>query len=146
MNQKKCPCSALCRLQMQINFMQAQINGLPSGGGTTTIEVGTVEVVPEGDQYFTITGNPESGYVINVGFPQSSGSSSYKGEYETSAELITNNPDSVLADYGYVNETSSFWYYSPTLGTYVNQNVSATEYMAYSEEVRSEIPFIIIPG
>lgn len=117
-------------------------------GGTPTISVGTVETVPDGSEpYLTITGDGSDGYIVNVGFPSPSASNpNYKGEYDTSEELISENPNSVLGDYGYSNDTNSFWYYSPTLGTYVNQEVTVSEYMAHSTEVRDEIPFIIIPG
>lgn len=136
-------CSDFAFLQSQINQLRAQI---PSGGGGTTISAGTIETVPTGSEYMTITGDSESGYVINIGFPKSSSTNNYKGEYDTSAELIADNPNSVLADYGYVKETSSFWYYSPTLETYINQNVTASQYGAYEQAVKDEIPFIIVAG
>lgn len=136
-------CSDFAFLQSQINQLKAQI---PTSAGGTTISPGTIETVPAGSEYMTITGDSESGYVINIGFPESSGTGNYKGEYGTSAQLIADNPNSVLADYGYVNETSSFWYYSPTLGTYVNQNVTASQYSSYEQAVKDEIPFIIVAG
>lgn len=138
-------CRDIRRLQIQINELRQLISG-GGTGGLTTITVGTVETVPAGSEYFTIPGSPQTGYVMNIGFPRSeSGSSDFLGTYENSASLITANPNAELGQYGFVSETNSYWYWSEINQTFVDQNITANNYLALSDEEKSEIDWIIVP-
>lgn len=141
-------CNPNCQIQSlwkNIHRLSREIANIETGSGSTQISVGTVETVDV--PYLTITGNPTQGYIINIGFPQSGSSTdNYKGEFDTVQDLTNAASNPVLNDYGYIQQSNSFWYYSPTLEQFINQEVTASQYMAYPEAVREEINFIIIPG
>lgn len=71
----------------------------------------------------------------------------YKGEYATSALLITAYPTGILADYAYVTATSSYWYWNRALGipSWVNQEITITAYNLLSLAEKSAVPYIIVP-
>ena len=71
----------------------------------------------------------------------------YKGEYATSALLITAYPSANLADYAYVTATLSYWYWNKSLSTpaWVNQEITATAYNLLSDTEKASVPYIIIP-
>lgn len=68
----------------------------------------------------------------------------FRGTFATSNDL----PQKSLfaGSYAYVTGTQSFWYYNWLLDSpqWVNQNITATAYLALSEVDRSVIPYIII--
>jgi hypothetical protein len=55
--------------------------------------------------------------VVPVSQLPPAGIETYKGEYATSAALITAYPTGLLADYAYVTATLSYWYWNAALGT-----------------------------
>lgn len=72
---------------------------------------------------------------------------SFKGEFDDQAALMTAYPTAELADYAFVNSTSSFWYWNPRLAipAWVNQLVTVEEYMALGPAENDVVPYIIIP-
>lgn len=71
----------------------------------------------------------------------------YKGEYATSAALITAHPTGALADYAYVTATLSYWYWNAALATpaWVNQQITEAAYNALSAAEQAAVPYIIEP-
>jgi len=72
----------------------------------------------------------------------------FKGEYATESDLTTAFPTGSIAQYAYVDATSSFWYWNGKLATpaWVNQLVTSTDYLALTAAQQSVVPYIIIPG
>lgn len=68
----------------------------------------------------------------------------YKGEYDTSASLIVAYPTGSIADYAYVDETTSYWYWNPNLATpaWVNQQIAEAAYLALTTAERAGVPYI----
>lgn len=71
----------------------------------------------------------------------------YKGEYATSALLITAYPVANLADYAYITATLSYWYWNKSLVTpaWVNQEITVTAYNLLSATEKASVPYIIVP-
>ena len=71
----------------------------------------------------------------------------YKGEFEDEAALIAAYPAATPSDYAYVTDTQSFWYWNAELSTaaWVNQQITATAYMALTTAQRAAVPYIIVP-
>jgi len=72
--------------------------------------------------------------------------SSYKGQYATSAALIAAYTTAVLADYAYVTATSSYWYWNAalTVPAWVNQQITEAAYLALSVAERAGVPYIVV--
>ncbi|MFA6860473.1 MAG: hypothetical protein WCR30_03710 [Clostridia bacterium] len=70
----------------------------------------------------------------------------YKGQFATSAALVTAFPTGSLADYAYVTATSSYWYWNAALvpAEWVNQQITETAYLALSVAERAAVPYIIV--
>ncbi len=70
----------------------------------------------------------------------------YKGQYATSALLIAAYATATLADYAYVTETSSYWYWNAALATpaWVNQQITETAYNLLSAAEQAAVPYIIV--
>lgn len=73
------------------------------------------------------------------------GSNNYKGRFATSAELQTKYPTASLADYAYVNNTSSYWYWNSGLATpsWVNQEITESAYLALVSAAKAAVPYIV---
>ncbi len=71
----------------------------------------------------------------------------YKGEFATLLALQTDYDIANLADYAYVTEDLSFYYWNSKLATpaWVNQNITVTNYNLLSASEKSAVPYIIIP-
>lgn len=69
----------------------------------------------------------------------------YKGEFADEAALVAEYATATLGDYAYSTETSSFWYWSPTLSEWVNQEITATAYLALTADAKADVPYIIVP-
>lgn len=71
----------------------------------------------------------------------------YKGEYATSALLIAAYPTATPADYAYVTETTSYWYWNSALTTpaWVNQQITEAAYNLLTAAEQAAVPYIIIP-
>lgn len=73
------------------------------------------------------------------------GSSPYKGEYPTEAALSVAYPTANQADYAFVEATGTFWYWNAVLGQWVNQEITAADYMALDVGARGAVPYVIVP-
>lgn len=71
----------------------------------------------------------------------------YLGEYATDTALITAYPVAMLANYAYVDSTSSYWYWNKGLATpaWVNQQITATAYLALTAQAKASVPYVIVP-
>lgn len=85
-----------------------------------------------------------SGYVPLSQLPPSA-VETYKGQYATSAALIAAYPSGLLADYAYVDATSSYWYWNAALGTpaWVDQQITEAAYLALTVAERAAVPYIV---
>lgn len=70
----------------------------------------------------------------------------YKGEFADEAAITAALATAVKGDYTYNTETSSFWYWSDTLSSWVNQEITASAYMALTDAAKADVPYIIIAG
>jgi len=73
--------------------------------------------------------------------------SPFKGQYPDEAELIGEYPTAQLADYAFVDDTSSFWFWNPGLDVpaWVNQEIEETDYIALTALEQSMVPYLVIP-
>lgn len=69
----------------------------------------------------------------------------WKGEFRTLNELQIAFPVAYKPDFAFVQETDSFWYWSQTLGQWVNQDITSSDYELLTPEQRESIPYIIVP-
>lgn len=71
----------------------------------------------------------------------------FKGEFADQAALIAAAPTGSVADYAYVDDTQSYWYWNAKLSTpaWVNQEITATAYTALSQAEKKAVPYIIVP-
>lgn len=78
----------------------------------------------------------------------SSASSPFKGEFADETALTTAYPTAELADYAYVDDTSSFWYWNPGLSTpaWVNQEIAEADYLLLSAAEISMVPYLVVPN
>jgi len=76
-----------------------------------------------------------------------SATSPFKGEFADVVALTTAYPTAELADYAYVDDTMSFWYWNPalTVPAWVNQEITETDYGTLTAIQKSMIPYLIIP-
>ena len=84
---------------------------------------------------------------IPIGQLPSVAISPFKGQYADEAELVGEYPTASLADYAYVDDTSSFWYWNAGLTTaaWVNQEIEEADYLLLSDLAKSMVPYIIVP-
>jgi len=73
--------------------------------------------------------------------------SPFKGQFADEAELLAAYPLAGMADYAYVDDTLSFWYWNDGLATpvWVNQEIIEDDYDLLSDIEKSMVPYIIIP-
>lgn len=71
----------------------------------------------------------------------------YLGEYATEAALIAAYPTAALANYAFVTDTLSYWYWNRELtpAAWVNQQISAVDYEALTAAQQGVVPYIISP-
>jgi hypothetical protein len=71
----------------------------------------------------------------------------YKGQYDDYAALIVAYPTGTLADYAYVTDTSSYWYWNAALATpaWVNQEITEAAYISLSAAEKAAVPYIVEP-
>lgn len=69
----------------------------------------------------------------------------YKGKFNTLATLQTNYPTAALADYAYINSSSSYWYWNSAVGisAWVNQQIAESAYLALSPSAKAAVPYIV---
>ena len=72
--------------------------------------------------------------------------SPFKGQFADLLELTTAYPTANLADYAFVDDTSSFWYWNPglTIAAWVDQEIAETDYAALSDLAKSMVPYIVV--
>jgi len=74
--------------------------------------------------------------------------SPFKGQFTDETALTTAFPTGSLADYAFVDDTGSFWYWNAGLladAAWVNQEIEETDYLALSALAKSMVPYLIIP-
>jgi len=71
----------------------------------------------------------------------------YLGQFATSAALIAAFPAASLANYAYVDETTSYWYWNANLtpAAWVNQQIPEAEYIALTASEKAGVPYIVTP-
>jgi len=76
-----------------------------------------------------------------------SAASPFKGSYADETALTTAQPTAGLADYAYVVDTLSFWYWNPalTVPAWVNQEIAEADYLLLTAVEQSMVPYLIIP-
>jgi len=72
----------------------------------------------------------------------------YKGQFADDTALETAYLTASLADFAYVDSTSSFWYWNAGLDTpaWADQNITDTDYLSLSPAAQSMVPYIIVPS
>ena len=70
--------------------------------------------------------------------------SPFKGTFADSSALPATG---ILADYAYVTDTGTFWYWNPGLATpgWANQNITLADYNALPEAAKAQMPYILVP-
>jgi len=73
--------------------------------------------------------------------------SPFKGEFADETALTDEYPTASLADYAFVDDTSSFWYWNPGLTTpaWANQEIQEADYILLSDLAKSMIPYLVVP-
>ena len=73
--------------------------------------------------------------------------SPYKGQFTDEAELADEFPTGILADYAFVDETATFWYWNTGLITpaWVNQEINEADYLNLSDTAKGMVPYMIVP-
>jgi len=74
----------------------------------------------------------------------------FKGQFADEAELVLAFPEADLANYAYVDDTLSFWYWNAGLDTplepaWVNQEITEGDYDDLTDLAKSMVPYLIIP-
>jgi len=74
--------------------------------------------------------------------------SPFKGQFADEAELIDDYPSAGIADYAFVDDTSSFWYWNAglTVPAWVNQIIEEADYLLLSAAEKSMVPYIVAPN
>lgn len=69
----------------------------------------------------------------------------YKGKFTTLKDLMTNYPTAELADYAYVTETYSYWYWNEAIEVpnWVNQQISEADYLLLNYAAKLVVPYIV---
>ena len=77
----------------------------------------------------------------------SSAVSPFKGQFADEAELTTEYPTAGIADFAFVDDTSSFWYWNAGLDVpaWVNQEITETDYLALTAVEQSMVPYLVTP-
>ncbi|MCL2215672.1 MAG: hypothetical protein FWB91_01500 [Defluviitaleaceae bacterium] len=92
-----------------------------------------------------IPGLDENGQIPTTQLPISS--LLFLGQYATEAELVEVYASAELANYAFVDETTSFWYWNAGLTTpaWVNQEITDEDYEQLSDIEKSMVPYLIVP-
>jgi len=71
----------------------------------------------------------------------------FLGRFATEADLIEEYDEAEMANFAYVDETSSFWYWNAasTIEAWVNQEITDEDYDLQTDEEKSMVPYLIIP-
>ncbi|MCL2528071.1 MAG: hypothetical protein FWE42_06565 [Defluviitaleaceae bacterium] len=77
----------------------------------------------------------------------------FKGRYTDAGALRTAVPTAGIANYAFIDSTSSFWYWNTELldagddpePDWVNQEISEENYLGLTPLQRSVVPYLVIP-
>jgi len=74
----------------------------------------------------------------------------FKGQFADEATLIDEFPTAGLANYAYVDDTLSFWYWNagfedPLVPAWVNQEIVEEDYDALTDLAKSMVPYLLVP-
>jgi len=71
----------------------------------------------------------------------------FKGQFVDESALTTALPTASLADYAFVDDTGSFWYWNAGLSTpaWVDQQIEETDYLSLSDLAKGMVPYLIVP-
>jgi len=74
--------------------------------------------------------------------------SPFKGQFADESDLTDEYPTAGLADYAFIDDTSSFWYWNPALviAAWVNQEITEDDYEDLSDLEKSMVPYLIVPA
>ena len=75
-----------------------------------------------------------------------SATSPFKGVFADEAALITAFPTAGIADYAYVTDTASFWYWNAALDipAWVNQEIAETDYLTLTDAEKAMVPYLVV--
>jgi len=73
--------------------------------------------------------------------------SPFKGQFADEADLLDDYPVAGVADYAYLDDTLSFWYWNAGLvvPAWVNQEIEEADYLLLTNLAKSMVPYLIIP-
>jgi len=71
----------------------------------------------------------------------------FVGQYALETDLTTAYPTAEIAQFAYVDETISFWYWNAasTIEAWVNQEIEEADYILLTAAEQSMVPYLIVP-
>jgi len=74
--------------------------------------------------------------------------SPFKGQFDDETELTDDYPVANIADYAFVDDTSSFWYWNAglTVPAWVNQEIEEADYLLLTSLAKSMVPYLVVPN
>jgi len=74
----------------------------------------------------------------------------FKGQFPDEAALVDAFPEAGLANFAYVDDTLSFWYWNagledPLEPAWVNQEITEDDYDLLTDLAKSMVPYLIVP-
>jgi len=74
--------------------------------------------------------------------------SPFKGQFADETELTDEYPTAGIADFAYVDDTSSFWYWNAglTVPAWINQEIEEQDYLLLSDIAKSMVPYLVVPN
>jgi len=87
-----------------------------------------------------------SGNIPEAQLPPSA-TSPFKGQFADETELIDEYPTAGIADFAFVDDTASFWYWNAglTVPAWTNQEIEETDYLLLSNLAKSMVPYLVLP-
>ncbi|MCL2854411.1 MAG: hypothetical protein FWE21_02180 [Defluviitaleaceae bacterium] len=88
-----------------------------------------------------------SGEIPTTQLP-SSAVSPFKGRFADEADLIDEYLTAGMADFAFLDDTASFWYWNAllTVPAWVNQEIEESDYLLLSDAARSAVPYLVVPN
>ena len=74
--------------------------------------------------------------------------SPFKGQFADEADLIDDYPTAGIADFAFIDDTSSFWFWNEGLvvPAWVNQEIEEAAYLLLTNPAKSMVPYLIVPN
>jgi len=71
----------------------------------------------------------------------------FLGRYDTEADLVEAYDEAEIANFAFVDETASFWYWNAatTIEAWVNQEITDEDYDDLTDTEKSMVPYLIVP-